>query len=56
MSQCTFQIAWKGRCKNDSILNENMCEVHFDLKCKICANKAIKSCEYTGSSPFVCDY
>lgn len=49
MSQCQFQIAWVGRCKNYCVTNnDSMCQEHSELTCCSCGKPATKQCDHTG--------
>ncbi len=49
---CLFQMAWVGQCKKPS--DNGWCTEHEKEKCVVCGKQATHSCDYTGSSPFVC--
>lgn len=51
--RCVFDIAWRGRCKKDSLVGEEYCAEHLGVRCT-CGEKAIGSCNHTGQ--FVCGY
>ena len=51
MSECKFQLAWVGKCKNPAI-NNDVCEEHSKMICVCCGSQATHECAETGQ--FVC--
>ena len=49
---CNFDEAWRGKCKNENVINSDYCKKHIDLKCIVCGNKATHTCDHTFQ--FVC--
>lgn len=41
-TECGFDKAWVGKCKNDS-----PCSEHSHLKCHVCGNPATRECPHT---------
>jgi len=53
--QCTFYMAWAGRCGRHSWKGADvqMCKPHFETKCRVCGEQAVHTCaNFSGS--FVC--
>ncbi len=49
---CRFKNAWVGQCKKPT--DNGLCGEHEVMRCCVCGKQATQTCEYTGSSPFVC--
>jgi hypothetical protein len=49
---CIFNKAWYGKCGKPS--DNGWCTLHENAKCIVCGEHAVRTCEYTGSSSFVC--
>ena len=49
---CRFESGWKGKCGKPT--DNGLCSEHEGMKCIVCDKQATQTCDYTGSSPFVC--
>jgi len=47
MTQCEWNIAWAGRCKEEALPNAHFCEEHAFQKCCSCENVAVRDCSET---------
>lgn len=53
MKQCSFDIAWVGKCKNYCLTDaDSTCQEHAELVCSSCGKPATRQCDHTGQ--FVC--
>ena len=51
MTQCKYNLAWIGQCKEEATEN-GMCLTHAEKKCTSCKAPATHECDSTGQ--FVC--
>lgn len=49
---CRFEVGWRGECGKPT--DNGLCSEHEGLECVVCDEQATHTCDYTGSSPFVC--
>lgn len=49
-NRCNFNQAWAGHCNKEC--DDEFCEDHKKIKCKICGGQAVKTCKETFQ--FVC--
>lgn len=49
---CKFDCGWAGWCNKPT--DSGLCTEHESATCVVCGDRAVRLCDYTGSSPLVC--